>query len=374
MSVHLSNTNPAAPGGQSLVTFQIDKATGDISAAYTASSGGSGGVNEQTSSYPIVSGDKGKIVVMKGSSLTATLPAAPPSSTWSVFVANIHATTTLTISRNGLLIDDLTSDLTLPPYTGVYITTDGTNWFTDRGLGSVTHTAGPLTLGQLVIGQANGEIFVGDLTGDVTTSGSTATTIAPLAVTTGKIAAAAVTEVKIGLSNNTTNDVTTSQHGFTPKLPGNSGVYLDGNGNYTTPPGTGGGNASSASTTSLSYTAGEVKNFTLNMAKMFALFQVTEATGKKFRLQLYATSAARAADASRPYSVAIPLGQQQGILLDLYIDQVNVVTPWLMSPTVFGSNGDAVPPTTTNIYASVTNIDSSTQSINVTVNFVILET
>jgi len=375
VSVLFSNTNPPAPGGQTLVTFQIDPTTGEISAAYAASGGGSsGGVNEQTTNYPLVSGDAGKIVVMKGSNLTATLLNPPPSTTWSVFIANISTTTSLTIARNGLTIDDQAANLTLPPMTGVYISTDGTNYFTSRGLGNVTHTAGPLTAGQLVVGGGAGEVLPGDLSGDVATSGSAVTTIQPLAVTTGKIATAAVTEVKIGLSNNTTNDVTTLRHGFVPILPGNSGVYLDGNGNYTTPPGTGGGNASSATTTSLSYTAGEIKNFTLNMAKMFGLYQVTEASGKKFRLQLYATSAARTADAARPYSVPIALGTQQGIILDLYIDQISVVTPWLMSPTVFGSNGDAVPPSTTNIYASVTNIDSSTQTIAVTVNFVIMET
>src|SRR4029077_10746077 len=44
-------------------------------------------------------------------------------------------------------------------------------------LGSVTHTLGPLTLGQLVIGNGLGDIKVGDLSGDVSTSGGTATTL-----------------------------------------------------------------------------------------------------------------------------------------------------------------------------------------------------
>ena len=46
------------------------------------------------------------------------------------------------------------------------------------GTGTVTHTLGALNAGQLVIGNGNSDIAVGDLTGDVATSGSTATTLA----------------------------------------------------------------------------------------------------------------------------------------------------------------------------------------------------
>jgi len=46
------------------------------------------------------------------------------------------------------------------------------------GGGTVTHTAGNLTAGQLVIGNAVADVTVGDLSGDATTSGSTVTTVA----------------------------------------------------------------------------------------------------------------------------------------------------------------------------------------------------
>lgn len=65
------------------------------------------------------------------------------------------------------------------------------------GAGTVTHTAGALTAGQLIVGNGSADIKTGDLTGDVTTSGATATTIAANAVTTAKINAAAVTLAKI---------------------------------------------------------------------------------------------------------------------------------------------------------------------------------
>jgi hypothetical protein len=141
--VKLSNSNPPAPGGDALVNFQIDPATGEISASYTP--GGGGG-------------------------------------------------------------------------------------------GSVTHT-GALASGQLIQGNGAADITVGDLSGDVATSGSTVTAIQANAVTTSKINNAAVTEAKIGLSNVTTNDVSITAHGFAPKAPNDATKFLDGTGAYSTPAG-----------------------------------------------------------------------------------------------------------------------------------------
>lgn len=52
----------------------------------------------------------------------------------------------------------------------------------------------------------------------------------------------AVVEADLGLTNITTADVSTSAHGFAPKLPNDATKYLDGTGAYTVP--TGGGGAS----------------------------------------------------------------------------------------------------------------------------------
>lgn len=49
---------------------------------------------------------------------------------------------------------------------------------TVAGAGTVTHTAGALTLNQLVFGNAAADLAVGDLTGDITTGGGKATTLA----------------------------------------------------------------------------------------------------------------------------------------------------------------------------------------------------
>jgi hypothetical protein len=52
---------------------------------------------------------------------------------------------------------------------------------TPAGTGTVTHTGGALTLNQLLFGNGTGDIAVGNLTGDVTTSGGKATTLATVA-------------------------------------------------------------------------------------------------------------------------------------------------------------------------------------------------
>ncbi|MBV9156332.1 MAG: hypothetical protein JO097_08710, partial [Acidobacteriaceae bacterium] len=49
---------------------------------------------------------------------------------------------------------------------------------TAGGTGTVTHTAGALTAGQLIFGNGGGDIRTGDLTGDVSTNGTAATTLA----------------------------------------------------------------------------------------------------------------------------------------------------------------------------------------------------
>jgi len=45
-----------------------------------------------------------------------------------------------------------------------------------------------------------------------------------------------ITEAQISLSDVTTDDATTGRHGFLKKLSGNSGEYMDGSGNWSVPP------------------------------------------------------------------------------------------------------------------------------------------
>lgn len=50
-----------------------------------------------------------------------------------------------------------------------------------------------------------------------------------------------VTDANLSTSDVTTNDVSTTKHGFAPKAPNDATKYLDGTGNYSTPAGGGGG-------------------------------------------------------------------------------------------------------------------------------------
>lgn len=118
----------------------------------------SGGVNEQTTDYTAVAADSGKDIVFDSSGspvvpVTLTLPSIPPTAQWNIFVQNIGAGT-LTVARNGLLIDGAATNLTLTTGLGVYITTDGVNYFTERGMSGLTN---PMTTeGDIIYGGASG--------------------------------------------------------------------------------------------------------------------------------------------------------------------------------------------------------------------------
>ncbi len=75
----------------------------------------------------------------------------------------------------------------------------GAAWesFSPTTVGGNVTAAGTLTSGQLVIGQGTKAVAVSNLTGDVTTAGGVATTIAANAVTTAKLLDANVTLAKI---------------------------------------------------------------------------------------------------------------------------------------------------------------------------------
>jgi len=99
--------------------------------------GAVGGINEQTGSYTILFSDRNSLVILNSASAkTFTLPATPPDANWIVFVQNIGAGI-LTLSPNGRNIDGGASSLTLFQNDGLIVFTDGTNYFTCRGMGTV---------------------------------------------------------------------------------------------------------------------------------------------------------------------------------------------------------------------------------------------
>lgn len=99
--------------------------------------GGFGGTNVQTgTSYTAISGDADTLIAFtSGSAATLTLPSTPPSSTWAILVEEVGAGG-LTINRNGVLIDGAALNLTLTQNQGLIITTNGTSYYTQRGIGS----------------------------------------------------------------------------------------------------------------------------------------------------------------------------------------------------------------------------------------------
>ena len=92
-----------------------------------------GGAASKTASYAAVAGDSGKILSFNSAStVTLTLPSSPPSGTWNVAVQNTGAGV-LTVSPNGLTLDGSSSSVTLAQNQGLYVSTDGSNYFTERG-------------------------------------------------------------------------------------------------------------------------------------------------------------------------------------------------------------------------------------------------
>jgi len=121
--------------------FYVDSATGELYDALLATwhlvSAGAGGVlkgvNVQAGDYVAVPGDDRKLIVMtKATAKTLTLLATPPSLTWAIWIQNTGAGT-LTIDRNGLTIDSAASNLSLIQGEGIFLSTDGSNYFTERG-------------------------------------------------------------------------------------------------------------------------------------------------------------------------------------------------------------------------------------------------
>lgn len=130
----LGLSNGGGGGGGGSAVFPGGGSLGPASA-----SGTFGGVNEQTADYTALATDNGRIISMHavGSplvSLTLTLPAVPPSTTWCIFVQDTGSTN-VDIDPGALELDGVVGILTLTPGQGVYISTDGINYFTSRGIG-----------------------------------------------------------------------------------------------------------------------------------------------------------------------------------------------------------------------------------------------
>jgi hypothetical protein len=138
---NFNDTLPAAPAGFQNVKWQLGPSTGNdpvytypiypVSAYVPV---GAGGVLVKTASYPAVVADGGKLISFNSAdAVTLTLPSSGIGTGWMITVQNVGAGD-LTIGRNGLLIDVAAADITLYTRWGVAIYSDGTNYFTVRGM------------------------------------------------------------------------------------------------------------------------------------------------------------------------------------------------------------------------------------------------
>ena len=92
------------------------------------------GVNEQTGNYTAQASDSGKLISFDITSpATLTLPATSPGDEWFTSVEN-NGSAMLAINPNGLELDYLSNSIILGPGQGVALYSDGTNYFTQRGL------------------------------------------------------------------------------------------------------------------------------------------------------------------------------------------------------------------------------------------------
>ncbi|VVB51945.1 Uncharacterised protein [uncultured archaeon] len=95
------------------------------------------GVAVKSADYNIVVADNAWLLIMNsGFAHSFNMPATPPTRNgWFVFIQNVGAGT-CTVNRNGNNIDGAAANLTLATGSGILIATDGTSYYTERGLSS----------------------------------------------------------------------------------------------------------------------------------------------------------------------------------------------------------------------------------------------
>ena len=121
-----------------------------------------------------------------------------------------------------------------------------------------------------------------------------------------------------------------------------------------------------ASNTTGSIGAGTTADITISGAKAYSLFKIE--TSHAAWVRLYTDTTSRTNDASRAYTTDPTPGS--GVLAEVYTTTSGSNT-FKMTPAVTGWNDDATP--STNIYAKVTNNESTSQDITVTLTILRME-
>lgn len=141
-NIPLDATTVGNPPDLAVIQYSADNGFYWASPFVAISAGGFVGVLKKSANYTTSSGDLGYLITFTSNSspvvtpvLTLPNPAPVLSPSWWILVEN-RGTGSVTINPNGLNIDDSASNLTLSSNQGVFLTTDGTNYYTERGTGS----------------------------------------------------------------------------------------------------------------------------------------------------------------------------------------------------------------------------------------------
>jgi len=121
-----------------------------------------------------------------------------------------------------------------------------------------------------------------------------------------------------------------------------------------------------ASSSTGSIGAGTTADITITGAKAYSLLKIE--TSHAAWIRLYTDTTSRTSDASRLYTTDPTPGS--GVLAEAYTTNTGIST-FKMTPAVIGWNDDATP--STNIYAKVTNNETTSQNISVTLTIIRIE-
>jgi hypothetical protein len=117
------------------------------------------GVVVKTGDYTLLSTDTANLFVMNSASAhTFTLPGTVPSAGWHVLLQNEGAGTA-TVARNGHNIDDAATNLSLTTGQGLLIASDGSNYYTSRGMGGGGGGSLASLTDVLISSPANGQVL-----------------------------------------------------------------------------------------------------------------------------------------------------------------------------------------------------------------------
>jgi hypothetical protein len=178
----------------------------------------------------------------------------PDTNVWSVGISASAGGSLADPGGNGIVVrtaSNVTTFRSMGATLPVTITNaDGTAGNPTYTCPTCTTNAASLTLNQLVFGGGSQAVAVGDLTGDITTSGGKATTLATVNAGSGSCGSATqectiITNAKglvtsqtpttvtpadasITFTDITTNNASSTSHGFQPKTPANANVFLNG--------------------------------------------------------------------------------------------------------------------------------------------------